>query len=81
MKILGPLMTSFNMQKNFPGMILLVDVLKTFDSVNFDFAQNCLEFLGFRPNFLQEGEHVNLTLIQNYVAKMLLITKYYFISS
>ena len=41
-----------NFQKK-PGMILLIDFSKAFDSINHDFIQEILEFLNFGPYFIK----------------------------
>ena len=37
-------------KEEIPGLLLLIDFEKAFDSISWSFMQKCLNFLNFRPN-------------------------------
>ena len=39
--------------KNIPGLMMLIDFEKAFDSVSWKFLYKALEFYGFSDNFIQ----------------------------
>ena len=56
-------------QKNIPGMILLVDFEKAFDSISWNFMYKCLSFLGFGESYIKWIKllyrNTKLCIIQN----------------
>ena len=56
-------------EKNIPGMLLLVDFEKAFDSISWNFMYKCLHFFGFGQQFIKWikllNNNVKLCVIQN----------------
>ena len=56
-------------EKNIPGMLLLVDFKKAFDSISWNFMYKCLHFFGFGQQFIKWIKllinNVKLCVIQN----------------
>jgi len=42
----------FTLKENIPGIMILLDFQKAFDSVEWDFILECLEFFNFGPKFV-----------------------------